>query len=194
MAAIPSTMLELGTPAPDFDLVDWSAPGGLNRVHLADFASKQALVVMFICNHCPFVKHIRGQLASIGRDYANKDVGIVAINSNDVESYPDDAPEKMAQEAQAAGYTFAYLLDETQEVAKAYRAACTPDFYVFDQAQKLAYRGQLDDSRPQNGIPVTGVDLRKAIESVLAGNGAPGEQKPSIGCNIKWKKGNEPTY
>lgn len=194
MAATPSTMLELGIPAPDFDLVDWSTADGQRRVRLADYASKRAFVVMFICNHCPFVKHIREQLASIGRDYADKDVGIVAINSNDVENYPDDAPEKMAQEAQAAGYTFAYLLDETQEVAKAYKAACTPDFYVFDQAQKLAYRGQLDDSRPQNGIPVTGVDLREAIESVLAGNGAPGKQKPSIGCNIKWKKGNEPTY
>lgn len=199
MAAVPSTMLPLGTTAPAFDLPD--AVSG-RRVRLEDFKGRPALLVMFICNHCPYVKWVRSQLAAIGREYQPKGVGIVAISSNDVQSHPDDSPEKMALEARDAGYTFPYLFDESQAVAKAYRAACTPDFYVFDGAMKLAYRGQLDDSRPSGrstvlpgaGLPVTGNDVRAALDAVLAGRAAPSEQRPSIGCNIKWKKGNEPEW
>jgi thiol-disulfide isomerase/thioredoxin len=191
MAATPSTMLPLGTPAPAFSLPD-AVTGKV--VSLADFRDRPALVVMFICNHCPFVKHIRAQLASVARDYAPKGVAFVAINSNDTDKYPDDSPEKMRQEAAAAGYSFPYLFDGTQESAKAYRAACTPDFFLFDRAHRLAYRGQLDDSRPKNEIPVTGADLRAALDSILAGKPVSATQKPSIGCNIKWKPGNEPDY
>lgn len=199
MAAVPSTMLPLGTMAPAFDLPD--AVSG-RRVRLEDFKGRPALLVMFICNHCPYVKWVRSQLAAIGREYQPKGVGIVAISSNDVQSHPDDSPEKMALEARDAGYTFPYLFDESQAVAKAYRAACTPDFYVFDGAMKLAYRGQLDDSRPSGrstvlpgaGLPVTGKDVRAALDAVLSGRAAPSEQRPSIGCNIKWKKGNEPEW
>jgi peroxiredoxin len=190
MAATPSTMLELGTIAPDFDLED---PGG-KRWSRDACRGERGLVVMFICNHCPFVKHIREELASIGREYASRGVGVVAISSNDVDNYPDDSPAKMGEEASEAGYTFPYLYDATQEVAKAYRAACTPDFYVFDADMKLVYRGQLDDSRPGNGIAVTGSDLRGAIEALLTGSAPQADQKPSIGCNIKWKPGNEPDY
>lgn len=189
MAATPSTMLPLGTPAPAFALVD-AVSGSL--VRSTDLAGRP-LLVMFICNHCPFVKHIRAELAAVGRDYGNR-IAVVAISSNDVENYPDDSPEKMRAEAADAGYTFPYLFDETQEVAKAYRAACTPDFFLFDAEHKLFYRGQLDDSRPKNGKAVTGRDLRAAIDAVLAGGGAPSEQLPSIGCNIKWKPGNQPEY
>ncbi|MBC7835806.1 MAG: thioredoxin family protein [Phycisphaerales bacterium] len=191
MAATPSTMLPLGTAAPDFALPD--AVSG-EQVQLSHFQDSRALVVMFICNHCPFVKHVRAQLARLAPDYQTKGVGIVAISSNDVKNYPDDSPAKMKTEARDAGYTFPYLYDESQSVAKAYKAACTPDFYLFDAAKKLVYRGQLDDSRPSNGKPVTGADLRAALEAVLAGKPAKPEQWPSIGCNIKWKPGNEPGY
>jgi peroxiredoxin len=194
MAATPSTMLELGTAAPDFDLPDTTSPGMSRRVRLDDFRDKPALLVMFICNHCPFVKHVQAELVRIANEYQPRGLGIVAISSNDAEKYPDDSPEKMAEEAKRAGYTFPYLHDETQEVAKAYRAACTPDFFLFDRDRRLVYRGQLDDSRPSNNVPVTGRDLRAAIEAALEGRPVTGQQMPSIGCNIKWKPGNEPPY
>lgn len=190
MALTPSTMLPLGTFAPKFSLPDTSG----KTVSIDELKDAPALLVMFICNHCPFVKHIRGGLAQLVKDYQAKGVAAVGISSNDVKSHPDDSPAKMALEAKDAGYTFPYLFDETQAVAKAYRAACTPDFFLFDRARKLVYRGQLDDSRPGNGLPVTGKDLRAALDAVLAGKSAPAEQKPSIGCNIKWKPGNEPEY
>lgn len=190
MAATPSTMLPLGTAAPAFSLTD---QGG-KPVSLQDFKGSAALVVMFICNHCPFVKHVRSEIAKIALGYKPKNVAFVAINSNDAEKYPDDSPVKMKEEAEAVGYTFPYLFDESQDVAKAYRAACTPDFFVFDKGRRLAYRGQLDDSRPSNGLPVTGRDLRDAIDAVLAGKSPKPEQMPSIGCNIKWKPGNAPDY
>jgi peroxiredoxin len=189
MAMTPSTMLALGTPAPAFKLPD---TGG-KMVSLQDFRGKPVLV-MFICNHCPFVKHVRAQLAQLGRDYQSRSAGIVAISSNDVANYPDDGPVKMKDEARQAGYTFPYLYDESQAVAKAYRAACTPDFYLFDTEHRLVYRGQFDDSRPGNALPVTGKDLRAALEAVLAGKEISKDQKPSIGCNIKWKTGQEPDY
>lgn len=190
MARTPSTMLPLGTAAPNFSLPD--ADGKI--VSLGDFKSAPALLVMFICNHCPFVKHVADELAKLGRDYQAKGVAIVAINSNDTVAHPDDAPPKMKEEAQARGYVFPYLFDETQAVGKAYHAACTPDFFVFDKSQQLVYRGQLDESRPQSGIPVTGRDLRAALDSVLAGKPVNPEQRASLGCNIKWKAGNEPEY
>jgi thiol-disulfide isomerase/thioredoxin len=184
-------MLPLGTSAPDFSLPD--AVSG-RRCSLADFARSRALVVMFICNHCPFVKHVRAELARISRDYGGRGIAFVGINSNDIEKYPDDSPARMKEEAATAGYTFPYLFDESQAVAKAYRAACTPDIYVFDSGRKLVYRGQLDDSRPSNGLPVTGKDLRAVLDALLAGRPVLAEQFPSIGCNIKWKPGNEPEY
>jgi peroxiredoxin len=190
MALTPSTMLALGTAAPDFRLPD---TGG-KMVALGDFKSTPALAVLFICNHCPYVKHIQAGLAQFGRDYKGRGAAIVAINSNDVQNYPEDSPARMAAEARSAGYTFPYLYDESQAVAKAYRAACTPDIFLFDAARKLVYRGQFDDSRPGNGVPVTGKDLRAAMEAVLAGKAVSGRQTPSIGCNIKWKPGNEPGY
>lgn len=190
MVVTPSTMLPLGTLAPDFSLPD---SGGKTSA-LRDFADAPALLVIFMCNHCPYVKHIRTELARLSRAYQERGVAVVGINSNDVKKYPDDSPAKMAQEVELAGYTFPYLFDETQEVAKAYRAACTPDFYLFDGQRKLVYRGQMDDSRPGNNIPVTGKDLRAAMDALLAGQDAAVEQKPSAGCNIKWKKGNEPDY
>ncbi|MDY7109349.1 MAG: thioredoxin family protein [Planctomycetota bacterium] len=190
MVATPSTMLELGTPAPPFTLPDTEG----RTVSLDDLAGARALLVMFICNHCPFVKHVAPELAALGREYQDKGVAVVAINSNDVANYPDDQPEKMAAEVDRRGYTFPYLYDETQEVAKAYRAACTPDFYVFDGDQRLIYRGQLDESRPGNDVAVTGSDLRAALDAALAGAAPPDEQKPSTGCNIKWKAGNAPEY
>jgi len=183
MAETPSTMVALGTPAPDFRLPDTDG----QTVARDDFKDAAALLVMFICNHCPFVKHIRGGLAQFARDYRGRGLAIVAINSNDVVAYPADSPANMAKEKQSAGYVFPYLYDETQQVAKAYRAACTPDFFLFDGARKLVYRGQFDGSRPSNGRPVTGSDLRAAADAVLAGKPAPAEQTPSIGCNIKWK-------
>jgi len=190
MTLTASTMLPLGTPAPDFTLPD---PDG-HTVSIDDFAGKPALLVMFICNHCPYVKHVQSELARLAKEYQQRGVGVVAINSNDVDKYPDDRPERMRHEAARVGYTFPYLFDATQEVARAYKAACTPDFYVFDADRKLVYRGQMDDSRPESGIPVTGKDLRAALDAVLAGKPAPAEQKPSMGCNIKWKPGNEPEY
>jgi len=183
-------MLPLGTAAPDFTLPDANG----KTVSLADFQDKPALLVLFICNHCPYVKHIRAGLAQLGRDYLPKHAAIVGINSNDVANYPDDSPARMKDEAKSAGYLFPYLYDESQAVAKAYRAACTPDIYLFDKNRQLVYRGQLDDSRPGNGIPVTGKDLRAALDAVLAGKPVSPDQKASMGCNIKWKAGNEPDY
>jgi peroxiredoxin len=189
MAKTPSTMLPLGTPAPAFKLPDTTG----KMVSLSDFRGKPVLV-MFICNHCPYVKHVAAQLAQLGHDYQPRGVGIAAISSNDVANYPDDSPEKMKEEAKRAGYTFPYLYDETQDVAKAYRAACTPDFFLFDTEHRLIYRGQFDDSRPGNAMPVTGKDLRAALDAVLSGKDASKDQKPSLGCNIKWKTGQEPAY
>jgi peroxiredoxin len=188
MAAVESQMLELGTEAPAFSLPD---PDGTMH-SLRDGAA--AYLVMFICNHCPYVKHVREELARIGRDYSDRDVAICAINSNDVTTHPGDSPDKMKEEAAEWGYVFPYLYDASQEVAKAYRAACTPDFYVFDAGRRLVYRGQLDDSRPSNNEPVDGGDLRAALEAVLSGEPVPDAQKASIGCNIKWRSGNEPDY
>ena len=190
MVAVNSTMLPLGTKAPDFKLPDTAG----KMIALADFKSAPALLVLFICNHCPFVKHIRDGLAQLARDYKPRGLAVVGISSNDVANYPQDSPAKMAEEAKAAGYIFPYLYDETQAVAKAYRAACTPDIYLFDKEQRLVYRGQFDDSRPGNNVPVTGKDLRAAIDAVLAGKPVSSSQTPSIGCNIKWKRGNEPEY
>ncbi len=182
MAAVESTMLELGTQAPDFALPDTEG----NTVARTDFAGKP-LLVMFICNHCPFVKHVNAGLVKLANDYAGKGVGFVAINSNDVANYPDDAPDKMAAVARNLGYPFPYLFDESQEVAKAYDAACTPDFYIFDAHLGCAYRGRLDDSRPGNGLPVTGRDIRAALDALIAGKAVSDDQHPSAGCNIKWK-------
>jgi peroxiredoxin len=190
MVAVNSTMLPLGTVAPEFRLPD---PSGKSFA-LSDFKGSPALLVAFICNHCPYVKHIRGGLAQLARDYLPRGVAVVGISANDVANYPADSPARMAEEAKAAGYLFPYLYDEAQAVAKAYHAACTPDFYLFDGGQRLVYRGQLDDSRPGNSVPVTGKDLRAALDAVLAGKPVPPNQKPSIGCNIKWKAGNEPEY
>jgi len=188
MAAVESQMLPLGTEAPAFSLPD---PDG--EVHsLRDGAD--AYLVMFICNHCPFVKHVREDLARIGRDYSGRNVAIYAINSNDVTTHPGDSPEKMKQEAAEWGYVFPYLYDASQEVAKAYHAACTPDFFVFDAGRRLVYRGQLDDSRPSNSKPVDGRDLRAALDATLRGAPVSATQKASIGCNIKWRAGNEPDY
>jgi len=188
MAATPSTMLPLGTTAPAFALPD-TVSG--KTVALDSFKGKP-LLVMFLCNHCPFVKHVRAELAKLGRDYGPKGVAMVGISSNDAASYPQDGPAEMAKEAAEAGYSFPYLYDESQAVAKAYSAACTPDFFLFDAGKKLVYRGQLDESRPKNGLPVTGKDLRAALDAVVAGRPVAQQQMPSIGCNIKWKSGNGP--
>jgi len=190
MALTPSTMLPLGTTAPDFQLPDVSG----KMFSLTSFKDKTALLVIFMCNHCPYVIHIRAGLAQLACDYAAKNVGIVGINSNDVENYPADSPAKMKEEVKSAGYLFPYLHDETQAVAKAYRAACTPDIYLFDGTRRLVYRGQFDASRPGNDLPVTGKDLRAALDAVLAGKPISELQVASIGCNIKWKSGNEPDY
>jgi peroxiredoxin len=183
-------MMELGTPAPGFALTDSAG----KTVQLADFQAASALLVMFICNHCPYVKHVRSELAELSREYQGRGVAVVGINANDATSYPEDSPARMAEEARAAGYTFPYLYDESQAVARAYRAACTPDFFLFDKARRLVYRGQLDDSRPDNGMPVTGKDLRAALDAVLANKPVPPGQKASLGCNIKWRAGHEPEY
>lgn len=190
MAVTPSTMLELGTTAPPFSLPDTDGA----TVSLDDFGSSQALLVMFICNHCPFVKHVRHELGRLAGDYQPRGLAVVGISSNDTERYPQDGVDAMKRLKEELGWSFPYLLDETQAVAKSYRAACTPDFFLFDRERRLAYRGQLDESRPGNGIPVTGRDLREAIEAVLAGRPVPSDQRPSIGCNIKWVPGNEPEY
>ncbi|GAB4156617.1 MAG: thioredoxin family protein [Planctomycetaceae bacterium] len=190
MVKTASTMLPLGTKAPDFSLPNVDG----RTVSLSDFEGKDGLLVIFMCNHCPFVIHLREALAQFATEYQEKGLGIVGINSNDVATHPDDSAEKMVEEAKSAGYTFPYLYDESQEVAKAYHAACTPDFFLFDKDLKLVYRGQFDDSRPGNDVPVTGADLRAACDAVLAGEPVSAEQKPSIGCNIKWKAGNEPAY
>jgi len=191
MAETKSTMLPLGTPAPDFSLPD--ARTG-ETVSLSDFGGAPALLVMFICNHCPFVRHVRGELAALGRDYAGSGLAIVAINANDALNYPQDGPTHMKAEAERYDYRFPYLFDESQAVAKAHRAVCTPDFFLFDRDRKLVYRGRLDDSRPSNGVPVTGADLRAACDAVLAGKAPSADQKSSIGCNIKWRPGNAPDY
>jgi peroxiredoxin len=191
MARTASTMLALGTPAPDFQLPDVVSG---DSVSLATFAGKKALLVMFICRHCPFVKHVQAELAKLGEDYVPQGVGIVAISANDAANYPDDAPDSLKTMVKELGFTFPLCYDESQETAKRYTAACTPDFFLFDGDGKLVYRGQLDDSRPGNDKPVTGSDLRSAIEAVLTNQAIATEQKPSIGCNIKWKAGNEPPY
>lgn len=190
MARTPSTMLPLGTAAPDFKLMNVDG----REVALADFAGKPALLVMFMCNHCPFVVHVADELARLGSEYMGRGVAVVGISSNDTASHPADSPERMVAEAENRGYQFPYLFDETQEVAKAYRAACTPDFFLFDQDRKLVYRGHLDDSRPGSGVPVTGKDLRAALDAVLGGKKPAEEQRASLGCNIKWRAGNEPEY
>jgi peroxiredoxin len=190
MALTPSTMLPIGTTAPAFRLSDTDG----QSVSLDDFKGAPALLVIFLCNHCPYVKHVRHDLARLGKEYQAKGVAIVGISSNDVSTHPDDGPAMMAKEKAAVGYTFPYLYDESQDVALAYQAACTPDFYVFDKDQKLVYRGQMDGSRPGNPIPVTGKDLRSALDAVLAGKPVSPDQRPSLGCNIKWKRGNEPDY
>jgi peroxiredoxin len=193
-------MLRLGTPAPNFRLPDTAGKivslageAGLESA-FGGFEDSPALLVVFMCNHCPFVKHVLGQMVEIIKEYQKKGLAVVGINSNDVESFPEDSPAMMAEVARKAGFTFPYLYDQTQQVAKAYRAACTPDFFLFDKERKLLYRGQMDDSRPGNGIPVTGSDLRAALDAVLAGKPVSSNQKPSMGCNIKWKRGNEPNY
>jgi peroxiredoxin len=184
MALTPSNMLALGTKAPDFSLSD-TVSG--KSVTLKNFEGCKGLLVMFICRHCPYVKHVEKELARIGKDYQGKGLAVVAISANDAKNYPDDAPASLKEQARLLGFTFPYCHDESQSVAKAYKAACTPDLYLFDRELRLAYRGQLDDSRPGNGIPVTGKDLRAAIDAVLAGKAPAADQKPSIGCNIKWK-------
>lgn len=191
MVLTASTMLKLGTPAPDFSLPDVVSGKTLS---LKGFSGKKVLLVMFICNHCPYVVHLRKDLGKFGKDYQNKDVAIVAISSNDAKKYPDDAPEVLAKMAKDFEFTFPFCFDENQEVAKRYTAACTPDFFLFDKARKLVYRGQFDDSRPDNGKPITGKDLREAVDAVLSDQPVSSSQNPSMGCNIKWRPGNEPGY
>ena len=191
MVLTSSMMLALGTKAPDFQLPDVVSG---ETISLDNFKNQKGLLVMFICRHCPYVQHVKYELARFGKDFTGIDLGIVAISANDVKQYPEDAPEKLREMSQELGFTFPFCYDESQEVAKTYTAACTPDFFLFDQKRELVYRGQLDDSRPGDGKPVTGQDLQTAIDAVLAGNPISGEQKPSIGCNIKWKQGNEPIY
>jgi peroxiredoxin len=190
MVRTASRMLPLGTEAPDFELPDTEG----NMVLLEDFVGAPALLVVFMCNHCPFVKHVLKDLVEFIDEYQAKGVAAVGISSNDVGDYPEDSPQMMAELAKASGFSFPYLYDKSQDVAKVYYAACTPDFFLFDEERKLVYRGQMDDSRPGNNIPVTGLDLRAALDAVLEGRPVSGDQKPSIGCNIKWKQGNEPDY
>lgn len=190
MVKTASTMLPLGAEAPDFSLPDVDG----KMVSLGDFRDAPALLVIFMCNHCPFVKHVADELARLGKEYQARGVAVVGINANDAESYPDDSPSRMRREAKARGYTFPYLYDETQETAKAYHAACTPDFFLFGKDRRLVYRGQLDSSRPGSNIPVSGEDLRAALDAVLAGKPVAEKQRASIGCNIKWRAGNEPDY
>jgi peroxiredoxin len=190
MVMTASEMLALGTPAPGFSLPDIEG----NIVSPGDFEDSPALLVVFMCNHCPFVKHILAALVELVQEYQAKGLAVVGINSNDVENFPEDKPEMMAKVAKEAGFTFPYLYDQSQEVAKSYRAACTPEFFLFDKERRLVYRGQMDDSRPGNNVPVTGADLRAAVDAVLGERPFSQEQKPSIGCNIKWRHGNEPEY
>lgn len=190
MVRTASTMRPLGSKAPDFSLMNVDG----REVALADLSDARALLVIFMCNHCPYVKHVASEIQHVAMDYMPQGVAIVGINSNDASTHPGDSPEQMIHEAEMRGYPFPYLFDEDQEVAKAYGAACTPDFFLFDRDQRLVYRGQLDSSRPKNDIPLTGSDLRAALEAVLAGKPIPDPQRPSIGCNIKWKPGNEPNY
>ncbi|RIK75105.1 MAG: thioredoxin family protein [Planctomycetota bacterium] len=190
MARTPSTMSPLGAAAPDFRLLNVDG----REVCRDDFRDAPALLVIFMCNHCPFVIHVADELARLTAEYMARGVAVVGINSNDASQYPADSPERMVAEAENRGYVFPYLYDETQEVARAYRAACTPDFFLFDKNRRLFYRGQMDGSRPQSGVPVTGKDLRLALDAVLAGEDPPAEQHPSLGCNIKWRPGNEPDY
>jgi peroxiredoxin len=191
MALTASTMLALGTAAPPFDLPDVVSG---KTISLDTFADKKALLVMFICHHCPYVVHVKDELARIGVDYGGRSVGIVAISANDAETHPADSPDGLREMAQQTGFRFPLCYDETQEVAQAYTAACTPDLFLFDEKRKLVYRGQLDGSRPKNDVPITGSDLRGALDAVLAGKPVSADQKPSMGCNIKWKAGNEPSY
>lgn len=191
MVMVSSTMLALGTAAPDFSLPEVVTG---ETISLETFAGKSALLVMFICEHCPFVKHVQDELARLGKDYGPKNVGVLAISANSVQTHPQDAPEHLKAMAETLGFTFPYCYDESQAVAKTYTAACTPDFFLFDGDRKLVYRGQLDGSRPGNDVPVTGKDLRAAIDTVLAGQTVGPDQIPSIGCNIKWTPGNEPDY
>ena len=191
MVLTPSTMLELGTKAPEFELPDVVSG---KPITLESYAGEKALLVMFICRHCPYVKHIQDELARLGKDYGDKSVGILAISANNIESHAEDAPDKLKDMAQELGFNFPFCYDESQNTAKVYTAACTPDFFLFDQERKLAYRGQLDDSRPEGDRPVTGADLRAALDAVLADEPLATDQKASIGCNIKWKSGNEPAY
>jgi peroxiredoxin len=183
--ATESTMIPLGTQAPDFNLKD-TVSG--NTVRLSDFSDKKALLIMFICRHCPYVKHVQKEIAKLGHDYKNSNLGIIAISSNDPAPYPEDAPESLAEQAKELGFTFLYCFDETQEVGRAYHAACTPDFFLFDQNRRLVYRGQLDNSRPSNAEPTDGHDLRAAIDAVLNDQPVDQNQKPSMGCSIKWKE------
>ncbi len=186
-----STMLSLGTKAPEFSLKDVVTDKMISN---STFDAKKLLLVMFICKHCPYVVHIQSELAKLSLDYESKDIGIVGISSNDADSYPDDSPEKLKEYAQQMNFKFPLLFDETQDVAKRYTAACTPDFFLFDKDRKLVYRGQFDDSRKSNSEPVNGKDLRAAMDAALSDKAIPSEQKPSTGCNIKWKAGNEPSY
>jgi peroxiredoxin len=194
MASTASTMQSLGSPAPSFTLPNMNPKSGGQTVSLPDYANSQALVIAFICNHCPYVVHLRDALVRFANDYAPRDLALVAISANDADNYPDDAPEKMKEEADRHGFSFPYLYDHDQSVAKAYRAACTPDFFLYDGQQCLAYRGQFDASRPKNSEPITGIDLRNAADAVLSGIEVQGKQTPSVGCNIKWKEGQAPDY
>jgi len=190
MSVTPSTMAPLGMKAPDFSLPDTEG----NTFALSDFEDADALLVLFMCNHCPYVKHLKEALARFGREYGEKGLAMVGINANDPRTHPQDSPERMKEDAERFGYPFPYLFDQTQEVAKAYGAACTPDFFLFDGDRTLVYRGQFDDSRPGNDEPITGEDLREAVDAVLEGRPVPEDQRPSVGCNIKWRPGNEPDY
>ncbi len=191
MSWTPSTMLPLGTSAVDFKLPDVRSAKSYS---LKDFAGKKGLLVMFICQHCPYIQHIKKELAALGKTYEAKDIGIIGISSNDADKYPDDSPKELAKFAAGEGFTFPLLYDESQKVAQAYTAACTPDLFLFNRERKLVYRGQLDDSRPGNGKPVTGKDLRASIDAVLSDKPVSQDQRPATGCNIKWKPGNEPSY
>jgi peroxiredoxin len=190
MAATPSTMLDLGTTLPAFRLRDING----RAVTSNDFGASKGLLVAFICPHCPYVRHVRGEFSRLASDVQKRGLSVIAINSNDVTAFPDDSPEGMRKEAAEVGYTFPYLVDDMQDVAKAFRAACTPDFFLFDSQRRLVYRGQFDDSRPNSPVPVTGKDLRAAVDALLAGQPVSPEQRPSMGCNIKWIKGGEPDY